>query len=75
MLLEAKGGEMDAVAKHLRLGQDTDSTHSVELHFHVRVAVGVSKVRQMRPVRRVLGVALHDDGILIERIGKGQRGI
>ena len=70
VLLEAERREVAAIAEYLGLGQDTHAANTVKLHLHVGVAVRVSKVRQMRPVRRVLGIALHNDGVLVERVGK-----
>lgn len=42
VFLEAECREVNACSEHLCLGQDTDSSNSVYLHFHVRVAVRVS---------------------------------
>lgn len=73
MLLETEGREVDTGSEDSGLGQDTDAPHSIDLHFHIRVAVGVAQVGQVRAPGRVLGVALHDDGVFVERVGEGQR--
>jgi hypothetical protein len=72
MLLKAKCREMDAVAEYLGLGQDAHTANAVKLHLHVRIAVGVSEIRQMGPISRILGITLDNNGILIEGIGKRQ---
>lgn len=72
MLLEAKGREVNAGAEHLGLGQNTDTTNTVNLHLHVRVTVGVAQVSKMGSPCRVLGVALDNDSVLVEGIGKLQ---
>ena len=42
MLLKTKGREVDTRSEDSRLGQNTDAPHSIDLHFHIRVAVGVT---------------------------------
>ena len=42
MFLETKGWEVHARSENPRLGQNTNATHSVDLHLHIRVAVGVA---------------------------------
>jgi hypothetical protein len=75
MLLEAEGREMDASSEDLGLGKNTDTADAVNLHFHVWVAVGVSKVGQMWSPCSVLGVALDDDGIFVQGVCKREGGL
>lgn len=72
MLLKTESREMDPVTEHPGLGQDTHAADTIKLHFHIGIAVGVSKIRQMRPVCGVLGVALDNDSVLVERLGELQ---
>lgn len=72
MLLKTERRKVYAVAENLGLCQDTDTTNTINLHLHVRVTIGIAKVRQMRPPGGVLGIALHNDGVFVERIGEGQ---
>ena len=75
MLLKAESREVDAGAEDLGLGQDTDTTHAVDLHLHIGIAVRVAQVSKMRPPRRILGVSLDDDRVFIESVGKSQGGL
>ena len=75
MLLKAESREVYTVAEDLRLGQNTDTTDTVNLHLHVRVAVGVAQVCKMRPPRGILGVALDNHGVLVKSVSQGQRGL
>ena len=75
VFLETEGREVDTVAEDESLGQNTDTTDTVNLHLHVRVAVRVAQVCKMRTPRGVLGVTLDDDGIFVQGIGQGQGGL
>lgn len=72
VLLETESREVHTVTEDESLGQNTDTTNTVNLHLHVRVAVGVAQVGKMGPPRGVLGVALDNDGVFIQCIGKSQ---
>lgn len=63
---------MAARSEDLGLGQNTDTTHSVNLHFHIGVAVGIAQVGKVRSPRGVLGITLDDNGVLVERVCQGQ---
>ena len=41
MLLEAEGWEVHAAPEDLGFRQDTDTANAVNLHFHIRVTVGI----------------------------------
>ena len=68
MLLEAERWEMYSTSKHLRLGQDTDTSYAIKFHLHIWIAVRITQVRQMRAPCRVLGVSLHDHCVFVERV-------
>lgn len=73
MLFEAEGGKVNARPEHPRLGQDTDPTDTVDLHLHVRIAIGISQIRKMWPPCGVLGVSFYNDCIFVQRICKRKR--
>ena len=64
---------MDAGPKYLGLGQDTDAANSINLHLHVRIAIGVTQVCQVGSPCRILGIAFHNDSVFVEGIRKSQR--
>lgn len=70
MLLEAEGREMHSRSEHFGLGQDADSTDTIDLHLHIWITVGVAEVGKMRSPRRVLGVAFDNDGVLVKGVRK-----
>jgi len=74
MFLKTKGREMDAGTEHFGLCQDADSTDTVEFHFHVWIAIRVSKISQMRPPGRIFGITLHNHRIFVKGFGQLQCG-
>jgi hypothetical protein len=72
MLLKTKCWEMDTRAEDSCLGKDTDTANTVQLHLHVRIAVGVAEIGQMRPPRRVLRIAFHNHRIFVQSFRKSQ---
>lgn len=68
MLFEAESREVDPGSEDFRLGKNTDPTDTVNLHLHVRIAIWVSQVGEMRPPRSILRVSLDDDGIFVQGI-------
>ncbi len=75
MLLKAKCREMDAVAENPCLGQDADTPNAVDLHLHVRIAIGVSKIGKVRPPRCVFGIAFHNYGVFVECVSQSEGGL
>lgn len=75
MLLEAEGRKMHSTSEHLRLGQDTNTAYTINLHLHVRIAVWVSQVSQMRPPGCILCIAFNNDCILVQRISQGKSSV
>jgi hypothetical protein len=65
MLLEAESRKVDAGSEYTSLGQNADTSYSIDLHLHIWISVGVSQVGQMGPPRRILGVSFDDNGILV----------
>lgn len=72
MLLEAERWEMHTSSKHESLGQNADTTNTVDLHLHVRVTVGVAEVSQMRSPGGILCIALDNDGVFVQRVSQSQ---
>jgi len=72
MLLKAKSREVNTSAEHSCLGQNTDTTNTVNLHLHVRVTIGVSEVCKMSAPSSILRISFDDDRILIKSICKLQ---
>lgn len=72
VLLETEGREMDAGTEDLCLGQDTDTTNTVDLHLHVRVTIGIAQVSQMRTPSGVFCITLYDDSVFVECVGQSQ---
>jgi hypothetical protein len=65
MLFKAEGGKVNAISENSRLSQDTHTSDAVNLHFHVRVAVWISEVGEMRAPGSIFGVPLDNDCIFI----------
>lgn len=75
VLLEAESWEVDTCAENLGPGKNADTTNTVNLHFHVWITVWVPKVGQVRSPCGVLGIALDNDSILVQRIGQREGGL
>lgn len=73
VFLEREGGEVGTGAEDTGFGEDGDSADTVNVHFDVRVTVGVAKVGEMWAPGCVLGVAFDDDGVLVEGVSEGER--
>lgn len=65
MFLEAESREVDAGSEHTGLGQNADTSYSIDLHLHIWISVGVSQVSQVRSPCRILGVSFDNDSILV----------
>lgn len=68
MFLEAERREVDAVTKNLGLCENTHSTDTVDLHFHIGIAIGVAEIREMGTPGGILCISLHDNCIFVESI-------
>ena len=73
MFLEAECREVNAVTENLGLCQDTHSANAVDLHFHIRIAIGVTEIREMGTPGGILCVSLHNDCIFVESICERER--
>jgi hypothetical protein len=74
MLLKTECGEVHSRAEDLRLGQDTDTTDTVDLHLHIWVTVWVAQVGQMRAPGGILCITFHNDRVLVKSIGERKGG-
>lgn len=72
VLLEAESREVDTGSEDACLSQNADTSHAIDLHFHVWITIGVPQISQMRPPCRILSVALDNHSILIQGISQGQ---
>lgn len=72
VLLEAKCREVNTVPENKSLGQNTDTTDTVDFHFHIWIAVRVAEVGKMRAPRGVLGVAFDNDRVFVQGVGQSQ---
>lgn len=72
VFLEAEGREVDAGSEYTGLGQNADTSYSINLHLHIWISVGVSQVSQVGPPCRILGVSFNNDGVLVQGIRQGQ---
>jgi hypothetical protein len=70
VLLEAESGEVNTGAEDLCLSKNTDTTHTIYLHFHIWVAIRIAKVGQMRSPSSVLCVPFHNNSVFVEGVGK-----
>lgn len=68
VLLETKSWEVYSGPEDLGLGKNTDTAHSINLHLHIRVAIRVSQVCQMRSPSRILGVTFNDHSIFVQSV-------
>lgn len=66
---------MHARAEDFGLRQDAHAADAINLHLHVRIAVGVAQVGEMGAPGRVFGVALDDDGVFVESVGEREGGL
>lgn len=73
MLLEAESRKMNPGPKHFSPRQDTDAPDAVNLHFHIRIAVGITKISKMWSPSRIFRVALNYNGIFIQRVCQCKR--
>lgn len=71
VLLKTKSWEVYSRPEDLGLGKNTDAAHSIDLHLHIRVAIWVSQVCQMRPPSCILGVTFNNYGIFVQSIREG----
>lgn len=74
MLFETESREVSTITENSRLGQNADATNTIDLHLHIRVAVRITQVCQMRPPCRVLGITLHNDSVFVKSVGKSKGG-
>ena len=72
MLFETEGREVNTGAEDLGLGQNTDTANTVNLHFHVWVAIGIAQVGQVGPPGGVLCITFDNNGIFVKSIGEGK---
>lgn len=72
MLLEAESREMDTRSENLGLCQDTDSSNTINLHFHVWVAKRIAEIGQVRSPCRIFGVTFNNNSIFIKCVGERQ---
>ncbi len=72
MLFKAKGWEMNTATEYLGLGQDTDTTNTVNFHLHIGVTVGITKIGKMGSPGGIFGVSFDNDGVFVQRIGQGK---
>jgi len=73
VLLKTESREVNAGPEYFRFGQNTDTPYTVNFHLHVWITVWVAQVGQMRAPRGIFGISLHNHGILIESVCKGER--
>ena len=74
MLLETEGWEMNTGPEDTGFCQNTDTSHTIKLHLHIRIPVRVTQICEVRPPRCILGITLHNDCILVQSFSKSQRG-
>ena len=75
MLFKAESREMDAGPEDAGLGENADTANAINFHFHVRVTVRVPEVGKMGPPCGVFRVSFHNDGVLVQGIGKSERSL
>jgi hypothetical protein len=73
VLFEAEGWEMHSGTENLCFREDTDTTNTVKLHFHIRVTVRIPQIGQVGTPRSVFRVTFHDNRVFIEGICEGKR--
>jgi hypothetical protein len=61
---------MYARAEHLGFRQNTDTPNTINLHFHIWVAIGVAEVCQMWAPGGILCITFDNDSILIKGVCK-----
>lgn len=74
MFFETERWEMDACSEHAGLRENTDTSNPIDFHFHIWITVWISKVGKMRSPGGVFCISLHNNGILVQGISKGQGG-
>ena len=69
VFLKTERGKVNTSPEDFRLGKNADASNTINLHFHVRVAVRIAKVGQMWSPCGIFRITLHDDGVFIKSIG------
>lgn len=68
MLFETESREVNPRSEDFGLSKDADPTNTVNLHLHVRIAIWISQVGEMRPPCSIFRISLDNDGILVQGI-------
>lgn len=63
---------MTSISKDLGLCEDAHSSHSINLHLHIGIAIWIAQVSQVGSPGRILGISFDNDSILIQCVGKSQ---
>lgn len=63
---------MHTGTEHARFCENGHTADTVEFHFYVWVAEGVSEVREMRTPGCVLGVSFYNDCVFVEGFGEAK---
>lgn len=72
MLFKTKRGEVYTLSEDLRLSKNANTTNTVDLHFHVRVAVRIAEVGQMRSPGSVLCVTFDNNSVFVKGVRQSQ---
>jgi hypothetical protein len=70
MLFKTESGEVGTLAEDLCFCENTDTSNTIDFHLHVRVAVRVAQVGQMRSPCGVLGISFDNDSVLVKGVCK-----
>lgn len=65
MFLEAESWEVNAMSKNASFGQNTDTSDTIDLHFHIWITVRVPEVSQVWPPGGVLSITLDNHGVFV----------
>jgi len=68
MFFKAECREVNSRSEDFRFCQNTDTANTVDLHFHVGIAIWVSQISEMRAPSGILSITFNNDGIFIQSI-------
>ena len=72
VLFKTESWEVHAASKHFGFGEDAHAADAIDFHLHVRVAVWIPQVCQMRSPSCVFCVTLYNDCVFVQSVRKSK---
>jgi hypothetical protein len=71
MFLKAECRKMDSGSKDTCFREYAHTANTINLHLHIRITVGISKIRKMGTPSGILCISLNDDRVFIQGVRQG----